>query len=70
MMVRPSTLPEPWHTRQLKAGGVGALASELGAGERSVRRWANGEAVPHPLFQERIKKFDKRFDIHPNNGNA
>jgi DNA-binding transcriptional regulator YdaS (Cro superfamily) len=39
---RPSTLPEPWRSLALGAGGVGALADRFGVSPQTVYRWAHG----------------------------
>jgi DNA-binding transcriptional regulator YiaG len=57
------TLPEPWKTYALKAGGLNELAARLGAAPRSVRQWALGQRRMNGASKLLLEMFVKEH--HP-----
>lgn len=57
MKIRHNKIPPgPWAKAVQLAGGVQALATYLGCAERTVRRWAHGEAFPSNTAQKAIDR--------------
>lgn len=68
---RPITMQEPFKTLALKAGGVEALAEEIGTSLRSISRWGVEEApgrISRPyriLLAQVAKHYDMAHDLEP-----
>ena len=60
-----TTLPSPWLEMSERAGGVTALASELGIERMTLHRWAHGKAVPTKLVRQNVN--DEAVGLEPSN---
>jgi len=59
-MSRSTTLPSPWREMAARAGGVAALAAELGVGVSTLRSWGAGTRTPGLLRQAAVNRWAKR----------
>ena len=64
-MPRPTTLPDPWRSLAEKLGGVGALASALGATRRTLDHWARGDRTPGGTAQKAIAALFAAHKLEP-----
>ncbi len=59
-MSRRSTLPSPWREMAERAGGVAALAAELGVGVSTVRSWGAGTRTPGAIVRDSVGSWARR----------
>ena len=59
-MSRSTTLPEPWLSMAERAGGVAALASELGIAVSTLRSWGAGTRVPGAIVKNVVNAWARR----------
>ena len=57
---RSTTLPSPWREMAERAGGVAALAAELGVGVSTVRSWGAGTRTPGAIVQRAVTTWARR----------
>ena len=62
-MSRKTTLPSPWREMAERAGGVAALASQLGVGISTVRSWGAGTRTPGAIVMAAVNTWARRRGI-------
>jgi hypothetical protein len=65
---RPLTLPEPWRTLVLKAGGLAAFAAMMGVSYKTVHSWARGTQEMSGSAKVLFSQVKKRLDRLPGPG--
>jgi transposase len=60
---RSTTLPSPWREMAERAGGVAALAAELGVGVSTVRSWGARTRTPGVIVQRAVNAWARRRGI-------
>jgi hypothetical protein len=62
---RSSTITGPLAALVAAAGGVGALADELGVSESTIWRWGTGEVVPPLIVRRTVNDWANNRGIAP-----
>ena len=62
-MSRKTPLPSPWREMAARAGGVAALASQLGVGVSTVRSWGAGTRTPGAIVMASVNAWARRRGI-------
>jgi DNA-binding transcriptional regulator YiaG len=62
-MSRPTTLTGPWLALAQKFKSIEAMAAALGVDPRTIRRWHDGQRLPHPIVKNAIDTVARKYGV-------
>jgi len=62
-MTRRVTLPEPWRSMAVEAGGVGELAKLFRVSPKTLYNWAHGKSGMSGPAQIQLERLKKKFAV-------